>query len=84
MKSLESLASEAAIRRLVLARVVAAVIVVTAIVFAPHVADSVVTLKLSASELADQMYGVEERLAEKSADEPDTKAVPVEPLSMSY
>ncbi len=84
MKSFESLPSEVAIRRLVLARVVAGLIVVIAIVVAPPVMDSIATLNLSASELAELMDGDGERPAETGIDVLETKAAPVEPLSMSY
>lgn len=84
MKSFESLSSEAGIRRLVLARVVAAIIVVIAVVAAPPVTDSIATLGLNATELAELLYGDGERLAEKGIDVEETKAAPVEPLSMSY
>ncbi len=86
MKSFESLPSEAALRRLVLARVVAGLIVLIAIVVAPPVTDSISTLKLSASELAQFLDGDGdgEPLAQKGIDVQDTKAAPLEPLSMSY
>ena len=52
---IESLPSEAALRRLVLARVAAGLIVVVAIILAPAVTDSIATLNLTSLELADQM-----------------------------
>ena len=67
-----------------LASVVAALIVVIAIVAAPPVVDSIATLKLSASELAEFLDGDGERLDEKAIDVQDTPAAPVEPLSTSY
>jgi len=48
------------------------------------VTDSIATLNLSASELAEYLYGDGERLPEKGIDVEETKAAPVEPLSMSY
>jgi hypothetical protein len=83
MNLFESLPSEAAIRRLVLARVVAGLIVVVAIVVAPPVVDSIATLDLSASELAEFLDDGEP-WAEKGIDVQETKAAPVEPLTMSY
>lgn len=83
MKLFESLPSEAAIRRLVLARVVAGLIVVVAIVAAPPVVDSIATLNLSALELAEFLDDGEP-LPMKGIDVQETKAAPVEPLSMSY
>jgi hypothetical protein len=50
---------------LVLARVVAGLIVVIAVVAAPPVVDSIATLHLSASELAEFLDGDGERLDEK-------------------
>ena len=84
MKSFESLSSEAAIRRLVLARIVAGIIAVIAVVAAPRVSGSIATLGLNATELAELLYGDGERLAENGIDVEETKAAPVEPLSMSY
>lgn len=84
MKSLESLPSEAAMRRLVLARVVAGLIVVIAIIVAPPVADTIATLNSSALDLAELADGDGEPLAGKGIDVQETKAAPVEPLSMSY
>ena len=84
MKSFESLPSEGAIRRLVLARVAAGFIILIAIVVAPPVTDSIATLNLSASELAEYPYGDGERFPEKGIHVEETKAAPVEPLSMSY
>ncbi|MDQ3446481.1 MAG: hypothetical protein M3496_09975 [Pseudomonadota bacterium] len=84
MKSFESLPSEGAIRRLVRARIVAGLIVLIAVIAAPPVTDSIATLNLSAAELAEYLYGEGERLPEKGIDVEETKAAPVEPLSMSY
>ncbi len=84
MKLFESLPSDATIRRLVLAPILAGLIVVIAIVVAPPVVDSIATLNLSASELAEFLDGDGELLAEKGIDVQETKAAPVEPLSMSY
>jgi hypothetical protein len=83
MKLFESLPSEAAIRRLVLAPVVAGLIVVVAIVVAPPVVDSIATLDLSASELTEFLDDGEPWAA-KGIDALETKAAPVEPLTMSY
>jgi hypothetical protein len=83
MKIFESLPSEATIRRLVLAPVVAGLIVVVAIAVAPPVVDSIATLDLSASELAEFLDDGEP-WAEKGIDVQETKAAPVEPLTTSY
>lgn len=83
MKIFESLPSEAAIRRLVLAPVVAGLIVVVAIAVAPPVVDSIATLDLSALELAEFLDDGEPWAA-KGIDVQETKAAPVEPLTMSY
>ena len=83
MKLFESLPPEAAIRRLVLAPVVAGLIVVVAIVVAPPVVDSIATLDLSALELTEFLDDGEPWAAE-GMDVQETKAAPVEPLSMSY
>lgn len=83
MKPFKSLPSEAAIRRLVLARVVAGLIVLIAVVLAPPVADSIATLNLNSAELAD-LLDDGELVTEKGVDVHETKAEPVEPLSMSY
>jgi hypothetical protein len=84
MKSFESLTSEAALLRLVLARVAAALIVVIAVILAPPVADSIATLNLTSSELGQLIDdgGVPSDL--KAIDVADTTAAPVEPLSTSY
>ncbi len=84
MKSLESLPSEAALRRLVLARVAAGFVVVVAVILAPPVADSIATLNLTSSELGELIddAGVPSDL--KAIDVADTTAAPVEPLSTSY
>lgn len=84
MKSFESLPSEGAIRRLVLARVAAGLIVLIAIVVAPPVVNSIATLTLSSLELAGLQDGDGEPLSERAVDVHETKAEPVEPLSMSY
>lgn len=85
MKVFESLpSSEAAIRRLVLARVVAGIIVVVAVVVAPPVLDSIATGNLTSAELATSRYGDVERAPGKGVDVQKTEAAPVEPLSMSY
>ena len=84
MKLFESLPSEAAIRRLVLARVVAGLIVLIAIVAAPPVVDSIATLSLSSAELADLLDGDGELLADRGIDVWETNAAPVEPLTTSY
>jgi hypothetical protein len=83
MKLFESLPSEAAIRRSVLASVVAGLIVLIAIVAAPPAVDSIATLNLSASELAEFLDDGEP-WAEKGIDVRETNAAPVEPLTMSY
>ncbi|MBC8118925.1 MAG: hypothetical protein H7X75_05040 [Burkholderiaceae bacterium] len=85
MKVFESLpSSEAAIRRLILARVVAGAIVVLAFVVAPTVQDSIATGNLTSAELATSLYGDVEVAPQKGADVLTTEAAPVEPLSMSY
>ena len=84
MKLRENLPSEAALFRLVLARVVAGLIVVAAIVLAPPVADSIATLDWSATELADGVDDGGKPLVEKGIDVQQTHAAPIEPLTMSY
>jgi hypothetical protein len=84
MKSLESLPSEVALRRLVLARIAAGLVVLIAIVVAPPVSDSVVTFNFSALELADLQDGDDGLQAENGVEVLETTAEPVEPLSMSY
>ncbi len=84
MKLLESLPSEAALRRLVLARVTAGLIVVVAIILAPPVTDSIATLNLTSSELADLMDDGGEPPAMKGITVDEIEAAPVEPLSTSY
>ncbi len=84
MKSLESLPSEAALRRLVLARVAAGFIVVVAIILAPPVADSIATLTLSSTELAEQMDDAGAAFPSKGIDVDETNASPIEPLTTSY
>ena len=85
MKVSESLpSSEAAIRRLVLARVVAGAIVILAFVVAPTVKDSIATGNLTSAELATFLYGNDEVTPQKGVDVLTTEAAPVEPLSTSY
>ena len=84
MKSLESLPSEAALRRLVLARVAAGLIVLVAIIVAPPVTDSIATLNLTASELAERMDDDGEPPAMRGSTVDETQAAAVEPLSTSY
>jgi len=84
MKIFESVPSETAIRRLVLARVVAGIIVLIAVVAAPRVADTIAQADASAYAVleADDGDGGTER--SKGIEAADTTAAPVEPLSMSY
>ena len=84
MKSRENLPSEAALFRLVLARVAAGLIVVVAIVLAPPVADSIATLNLSAAELADEMDDGGKPVVDQGIDVQQTNAAAVEPLTTSY
>ena len=84
MESREILPSEAALFRLVLARVAAALIVVVAIVLAPPVADSIATLNLSAAELALEMDDGGKWPVDQGIDVQQTSAEPVEPLTTSY
>ena len=84
MKIFESLPSEVALRRLVLARVAAGLVVLVALVAAPPVSDSIATFHFTTLELADKQDGDDELQAETGVDVPETKAEPVEPLSMSY
>ena len=84
MKSRENLPSEAALFRLVLARVAAGLIVVIAIVVAPPVADSIATLDLSAAELANEMDDGGKPLVDQGSDVQQTNAAPIEPLTTSY
>ena len=85
MKVFESLpSSEAAIRRLVLARVVAGAIVVLAFIVAPTVKDSITSGNLTSAELATFLYGNDDVVPDKGADVLKTEAAPLEPLSMSY
>ncbi len=84
MKSLEPLPSEAALRRLVLARVAAGLVVIVAVILAPPVSDSIATLNLTSSELAEQMDDAGAPFSTKGIDVDETKALPVEPLSTSY
>ena len=84
MKSIESLPSETALRRLVLARLAAGLIVVVAIILAPPVTDSIATLNLTALELAEQMDDSGVPITTKGVDVEEIKAAPLEPLSTSY
>ena len=84
MKPIESLPSEAALRRLVLARVAAGLVVIVAIILAPPVADSIATLTLTSPELAEQMDDSGAPFVTQGIDVDETKALPVEPLSTSY
>ncbi len=84
MKFVESLPSETALRRLVLARVVAAAIVVTAVILAPPVIDSIATLDASGLESTEPMDDGGAPVTNKGIAVEETKALPVEPLSMSY
>lgn len=84
MKSLESLPSEGALRRLVLARFAAGLIVIVAIVLAPPVTDSIATLNRTSLELAELMDDAGDPFTAKGIDVDETKALPVEPLSTSY
>ena len=84
MKSREILPSEAALFRLVLARVAAGLIVVVAIVLAPPVADSIATLNLSTAELADEMDDGGKPLVDQGSNVQQTNAAPLEPLTTSY
>ena len=83
MKSREIPSSEAALFRLVLARVVAGLIVVMAIVFAPPVADSIATLDLTSAQLAAEMDDGGKPVVNQGIDVQQTKAEPTEP-STSY
>ena len=84
MKSFESLPSEAALLRLVLARVAAALVVVIVVILAPPVADSIATLNLTSSELGVLIDDGGVPFDLKAIDVADTTAAPVEPLSTSY
>ena len=84
MKSIESIPSEAALRRLVLARVAAGLIVVVAIILAPPVTDPIATLNLTTLELAEQMDDSGAPIVARGVDVEETKAAPLEPLSSSY
>ncbi len=84
MKLFESLPSAAPLRRLVLARLAAGLIVLIAIVLAPPTSDSIATFNFSALELANLQDGDDGLQAEKGIEVQETEAEPVEPLSMSY
>ena len=84
MKSIESLPPEAALRRLVLARVAAGFIVIVAIILAPPVADSIATLNLTAAQLAEHLDDGGAPPASKGIEVDETEAAPVEPLTTSY
>ena len=84
MKPIESLLSEAALRRLVLARVAAGLVVIVAVILAPPVSDSIATLNLTSSELQEQMDDAGEPFSLKGIDVDHTRALAVEPLSTSY
>ena len=86
MKTFDSPSSEAAMRRLVLARVATGVVVVMAMVFAPPVTDSIMTLE-SSSLLAERLLDDGEPLpapGQEGVDVQNTAATPLEPLSTSY
>jgi hypothetical protein len=83
MKSLENPPSEAALLRLVLARVVAGLIVIVAIVLAPPVVDSIATLELTSAQLANEMDDGGKPVVDQGIDVQETKAEPTEP-STSY
>ncbi|HKO68595.1 MAG TPA: hypothetical protein VJU53_12395 [Burkholderiaceae bacterium] len=79
MKLRANLPSESALFRLVLARVVAGLIVVAAVVLAPPVADSIATPDWSATELADGVDDAGKPLVEERVDVQQTNAAPIEP-----
>lgn len=84
MKFIESVPSENATRRLVLVRVVAAVVVVTAVILAPPVSDSIATLNARGLDFAESMDDGGKPTIETGISIDETRAVPIEPLSMSY
>lgn len=83
MKPFESLPPDAALRRLVIARVAAGIIVLTAVITAPPVADSIATLNLSSAELAELIDDDAESFV-AGVDAHQTQAAPVEPLTSSF
>ncbi|HZA96040.1 MAG TPA: hypothetical protein VE421_07860 [Burkholderiaceae bacterium] len=83
MKTRETPSSEAALFRLVLARVVAGLIVIIAIVLAPPVVDSIATLDLTSAQLANEMDDGGKPVVNQGIDVQETKAEPTEP-SASY
>jgi len=84
MKSFESVPSETAIRRLVLARVVAGIIVLIAVVLAPPVADRIARADSAVFAGLGSDDGDGGKEGNKGIEAVDTMAIPVEPLSMSY
>ena len=82
MKYLESVPSESALRRLVLAPVAAGLVAVVALVLAPPVADSVATVNLASAAL--EVIDDGEPLVVQGIDVEQTGASPTEPLSTSY
>ena len=83
MKAFDSPSSEAAMRRLVLARAAAGVVVLMAVVLAPPVTDSIMTLG-SSIVLTERLLDDGEPLGEQGVDVQDTTAAPLEPLTTSY
>ena len=83
MKSREFSPSEAAVFRLVVARVVAGLIVIVAIVLAPPVADSIATLELTSSQLASEMDDGGRPVVDQGIEAHETRAEATEP-SASY
>lgn len=84
MKLPESRPSETALRRPVLAGIVAGIVVLIAIVAAPPMTDSIAMLDATASQVADLLYGDAAPTTVTAINVEDTLAVPVEPLSMYY
>ncbi len=84
MKSIKSVPSETAIRRLVLARVAAGIIVLIAVVLAPPVADTISRADSAVSSGLGSDDGDGGNEGNKGIEVVDTMAFPVEPLSMSY
>lgn len=83
MEAFDSPTSEAAMRRLVLARAAAGVVVLMAVVLAPPVTDSIMTLE-SSIVLAERLLDDGEPLPRQGVDVQDTTAAPLEPLTTSY
>ena len=83
MKPREISPPEAAVFRLVLARVAAGLIVIVAIVLAPPVIDSIATLNLTSAQLANEMDDGGKPVVDQGVDVQETKAEPTEP-SASY